>query len=150
MIQYEYREFLFSNGITVQARYQNNVGILVVNNQQSASLNGVYIASRQGILSVISKALNLDSKVKIVRECYYCRFTPSNTSKTVAEIQAFPKSAKHINMRIAVNGTLVFRGTEQISFESIKGMQELALKKLQELEKKPKSNPNDMTLGLAQ
>lgn len=97
MINVEYRIFQFSNGCVVQAY----MGYFVCNNQRFP-LVGITMQARQGMISLIKKTLKLNDRVKVIKECYFCSFTPSNSSQKI-NFQAEPKSAKHISLVVSVD-----------------------------------------------
>lgn len=149
MINVEYRIFQFSNGCVVQAY----MGYFVCNNQRFP-LVGITMQARQGMISLIKKTLKLNDRVKVIKECYFCSFTPSNSSQKI-NFQAEPKSAKHISLVVSVDKIGIFKGDVNISFDSIHSMQEVAFQKFTDYKSRVarttqvSQSTSDLSLGQA-
>lgn len=96
--------------------------------------NGITMASRQGIINHIKKNFRLDNKVKVTYEDYCCQICVPE-KKITLDLKAVPRSEKYTDITVMVNSVQLFKGKEKITFNSIRGMQDLALSKLSEYEK---------------
>ncbi len=96
--------------------------------------NGLTMASRQGIIDHIKKNFRLDNKVKVIYEDYCCQICVQE-KKITLDLKAVPRSEKYTDIIVMANSVQIFKGKEKITFNSIRGMQDLALSKLSECEK---------------
>lgn len=105
--------------------------------------NGITMASRQGIIDHIKKNFGFDNKVKVTYEDYCCQiWIPEK--KVTLEFKAVPRSEQYTNITVTTNSVHIFEGKEKITFNSIRGMQDLALSKFNEYEKQKEMSQNNI------
>ncbi len=143
----EMRNFKFSNGYVATAVAETtNYGVsayYLINGRPFNLPNDLTIASRQGILNHIKKNFGFDNKVKVTYEDYCCQiWIPEK--KITLDFKAVPRSEQYTNITVTANSVHIFEGKEKITFNSIHGMQNLALSKLNEYEKQKGMSQNNI------
>lgn len=107
--------------------------------------HGMTMASRKGIINFFKKKFGYDEKEEIPYEEYYCRIWIPEKN-IILDFKAAPSSHKqYIDLKVMVNGVHIFKGKEKISFNSIHGMQDLALSKFNEYEKQKEMRQNNIS-----
>lgn len=144
----EMRNFKFSNGyvataVAETANYSVSTYYLI-NGRPFNLPNDLTMASRQGIINHIKKNFVFDNKVKVTYEDYCCQiWIPEK--KVTLEFKAVPRSEQYTDITVAANSVHIFEGKEKITFNSIRGMQDLALSKFNEYEKQKEMSQNNIS-----
>lgn len=142
MINKEQRSFKFSNGCVVSAISMGMNRFITINNR-SYPMRNMTIAARQGIIDMIKKNAGFNNNVKLTYEEYYCAVTLPEKN-TFFEVLAKPCGAKHTHIVVNCDNKIIFNGREQITFDSIRGIQNIALAKV--VDYKSKVNMQTRTL----
>lgn len=144
MIEKESRTFRFSNGYVVEVGIANNFRYINVNGRSFPLMN-INLSARQGTIKLIETSFNFDKKVKVLYEEYYCHITVPD-KKVSFEVKAVPSSPKYTKIVVVCDNKQIFSGRQNITFDSLRGIQNFALNKVLEykarLEKQNKVQGN--------
>lgn len=128
MIEKESRTFRFSNGYVVEAGITNNFRYINVNGRSFPLMN-INLSARQGTIKLIETSFNFDKKVKVLYEEYYCHVVDKDIS---FDVKAIPCSPKYTKIVVVCDNKQIFSGRQNITFDSLRGIQNFALNKVLE------------------
>lgn len=128
MIEKESRTFRFSNGYVVEVGIANNFRYVNVNGRSFPLMN-INLSARQGTIKLIETSFNFDKKVKVLYEEYYCHVVDKDIS---FDVKAIPCSPKYTKIVVVCDNKQIFSGRQNITFDSLRGIQNFALNKVLE------------------
>lgn len=137
------RYFEFSNGLAATAcsmlmSDDSHRAFCTIGDRNFDLPSGTTMVARQGIIDYIKKVAGLSKngvKVKVTYEHYICLISIPEKNIRLG-ICAIPCSEQYTNIEVFINHNKFCEGKEKIAFKNIRGIQNLALRKLSEYEKR--------------
>lgn len=143
MLDKQKRVFKFSNGcVAVVTAVGTDMSVHIDN--RSFPMMGVTFAARQSMIDTIKRNMGFDNKVKVVYEDYYCAVTVPE-KRLYFEIFAQPKSPKYTQISIKYANRVIYNGRQQITFNSIRAIQEFCYSKVCEFISKNATQSNGVS-----